>query len=199
MSFFFVPAVIIMLYVSAAFYLLKSKSYSSSYIAAAIGRHKKKLSIMNVVGFLVFDRSIIALLIYRVNYRIGNPIIGRFLTNLALFFTGIEIYFNAKIGYRVQVWHGQGIVIGRNAVIGNDCLILHQVTFGSGFVVLGDRVKVGAGAKILGSIHIADDCVIGANAVVTRSLPPRTLVTLALEEQSIPEGRETFFGTKSRC
>lgn len=192
----FIVGCIVALYLAVISYLLGSSSYSNSYVAAAIKRHGKKFSAFNIFGLLVFDRSIMALMAYRLNYRIANPLVGRIITNAVFFLTGIEIYYNAKIGFRTQIWHGQGTVIGQNAIIGDDCLILHQVTLGSGFVVLGDRVKVGAGAKILGSISIADDCVVGANAVVTRSLPHRTMVTLTMHEQLLCEGREIAFGTK---
>lgn len=185
-----IPALII--------YLTKSKSYSNSYITAALKRRNKEVNLLNTAMLLLIDRSLAALLIYRLNNRINNALIGRIITNIGFLLTGVEIYFNAKIGYRVQIWHGQGTVIGQNAVIGNDCLILHQVTLGSGFVVLGERIKVGAGAKILGSIYISDDCIIGANAVITEDLPPKTLATTQIQISQIENIKKISFGTKHK-
>jgi len=187
---------VILILASILFYLQFSRSYSNSYICAALGRHNKKITLINIAALILMDRAIVALLFYRANFRINSFLIGRVITNITFLITGIEIYYNAKIGYRVQIWHGQGTVIGKNAVIGDDCLILHQVTLGSGFVVLGDRVKVGAGAKILGSIFVQSDSVVGANAVVTRNIAPRTIVTTTQKFEAMSDDYVVIFGTK---
>lgn len=96
-------------------------------------------------------------------------------------FYGIELPFEAKIGRRVVIYHQSGIVIHGNSVIGDDCIIRQGVTLGirkmselGSAPVLGNGVDIGAGAKILGSIHIGDNAKIGANAVVLQSIPARS-------------------------
>jgi serine O-acetyltransferase len=111
--------------------------------------------------------------------RSGRSQLARGVALLNRVLTGVEIRPGAAIGPRLSIEHGHGIVITSTARIGADCLLLQQVTLGqvrygellSG-PVLGDRVKVFAGAKILGDIHIGDDAVIGANAVVLEDVAP---------------------------
>ncbi|WP_201349522.1 serine O-acetyltransferase [Neptunomonas japonica] len=138
----------------------------------------------------------LALFLYRLNYRLSKPLIGRVITNLGYFLTGIEIYYNAKIGEKVQIWHGQGTVIGQNSVIGEGCLILHQVTLGSGFVVIESGVKIGCGAKILGNVTIGKSSVISANAVVTKNIDKRSLVKSNGDVVILELEKEVVFGTK---
>ena len=116
--------------------------------------------------------------------------------------TGIELPCEATLGRRFRIDHFGGIVISGDAVFGDDCVIRNGVTVGlkhtgqRGAPVLGDRVDVGAGAKILGAIQIGDDVLIGANAVVltdvpsnciavgvpARVLPRKTAATATIEE-----------------
>lgn len=93
---------------------------------------------------------------------------------------GIEVPYSSTIGQRVVIEHQGGIVIHGNAVIGNDCIIRQGVTLGNRSLdtpfdapVLGERVNVGAGAKLLGKLHIGDDASIGANAVVLKDVPAK--------------------------
>ena len=83
--------------------------------------------------------------------------------------TGAEIPLNSQIGGGLLIPHPNGIVIHPGAVIGPNCLILQQVTIGTGrggVPNIGGHVDIGAGAKILGGVHIGDHARIGANAVV---------------------------------
>jgi serine O-acetyltransferase len=86
--------------------------------------------------------------------------------------TGIELPCEVTLGRRFRIDHFGGIIISGDAVFGDDCVVRNGVTVGlkntgfRGSPVLGNRVDIGAGAKILGAIHIGDDVVIGANAVV---------------------------------
>jgi serine O-acetyltransferase len=105
------------------------------------------------------------------------------LSQLVRGFTGIEIHPGARIGQRLFLDHGMGIVIGETAEIGDDCLIYHGVTLGGTgketakrHPTLGNRVVVGAGAKILGNITVGDGARIGANSVVLRDVPPGATV-----------------------
>jgi serine O-acetyltransferase len=125
-----------------------------------------------------------AMLLYRVAhlfYGLRLYFIARLFCELARLFTGIEIHPGAKIGKRLVIDHGMGVVIGETAEIGDDCLIYHGVTLGGTDTkpvkrhpTLGNRVVVGAGAKILGPITLADDCKVGGNAVVVKSFPAGT-------------------------
>jgi serine O-acetyltransferase len=89
--------------------------------------------------------------------------------------TGADIPLNCKIGGGLLIPHPNGIVIHPQATIGVNCLIFQQVTIGArgqeGLPVIGGHVDVGAGAKILGNLTIGDHARIGANAVVTKSVP----------------------------
>ncbi len=117
-----------------------------------------------------------------VNYRIANFLFRHnlvFLPKLLMFFarsfTGIEIHPGATIGKNFFIDHGFGVVIGETAVIGDDVTMYQGVTLGGTGKESGDRhpkigngVVIGAGAKILGNIKIADNTMIGANAVVLK-------------------------------
>lgn len=92
--------------------------------------------------------------------------------------SGITIGVSAKIGRRLTIEHSGAIVVHGNAQIGDDCVIRQGVTIGNrrmddpfGAPVIGHRVNIGAGAKILGRVTIGDDAEIGANAVVVKDVP----------------------------
>lgn len=105
-------------------------------------------------------------------------IVSRLLSNLVRFFTGIEIHPGARIGKRFFIDHGSGVVIGETAEIGDDVMIYHTVTLGGKSLeqvkrhpTVGNRVVIGAGAKLIGAITVGDDVTIGANTVVTKDVP----------------------------
>src|SRR3954449_3006470 len=98
--------------------------------------------------------------------------------------TGIEIHPGATIGRRFFIDHGMGVVIGETAEIGDDVMVYHGVTLGGRTLkqvkrhpTIGNRVTIGAGAKVLGPLHIGDDSAIGANSVVTRDVPAESIAT----------------------
>ncbi len=108
---------------------------------------------------------------------------GRLLSQAVRSITGIEIHPGAMIGQGLFIDHGMGVVIGETAEIGEDVTLYHGVTLGGTSLekgkrhpTLGDRVVVGAGAKILGAITIGSDTRIGANAVVVKSVPDNSVV-----------------------
>ncbi len=127
-----------------------------------------------------------AVWLYRVAHRLwrsGLKLPARWLSHLARWLTGIEIHPAAKIGPRLFIDHGMGVVIGETAEIGADVTIYHGVTLGGVSLepgkrhpTIGDRVVIGAGAKILGAITIGDDTRIGANAVVVKDVGPDMVV-----------------------
>jgi serine O-acetyltransferase len=108
---------------------------------------------------------------------------SRWLSQMARWLTGIEIHPGATIGQGFFIDHGMGVVIGETAEIGRDVTLYHGVTLGGTSLnkgkrhpTIGDRVVIGAGAKVLGAITIGDDSRIGANAVVVKSVPQNSVV-----------------------
>ena len=99
--------------------------------------------------------------------------------------TGIEIHPGATIGRRFFIDHGMGVVIGETAEIGDDVMLYHGVTLGGRSLArgtkrhptVGDRVTIGAGARVLGDIEIGDDVQIGANSVVVKPVPAGAVAT----------------------
>src|SRR3954454_12339530 len=100
---------------------------------------------------------------------------ARFTAHIARWLTGVEIHPGARIGRRLVIDHGMGVVIGETAEVGDDVLLYQGVTLGGVSLdqhkrhpTLGNRVVVGAGAKVLGPIQVGDDARVGAGSVVTR-------------------------------
>ena len=103
---------------------------------------------------------------------------ARIISSFARFLTGVDIHPAARIGRRLFIDHATGLVIGETAEIGDDVTLYHGVTLGGTSTqkgkrhpTLGNRVIVGAGAKLLGPIEIGDDARIGSNAVVLKAVP----------------------------
>ncbi len=127
-----------------------------------------------------------AIWIHRISHWLwsrGLKLAARWLSQLARGLTGIEIHPGAKIGQRVFIDHGMGVVIGETAEVGDDVTLYHGVTLGGTSLnkgkrhpTIGDRVTIGAGAKVLGNITIGADSRIGANAVVVKSVPENAVV-----------------------
>ena len=119
--------------------------------------------------------------IHRLSHRLWKwnlKWLGRFVSHIARWLTGIEIHPAAVIGRRFFIDHGMGVVIGETAQIGDDVTLYHGVTLGGTtwnkgkrHPTLGNGVVAGAGAKILGPIFIGDNTKIGSNAVVVRDVP----------------------------
>lgn len=108
---------------------------------------------------------------------------ARYLSQVMRWLTGIEIHPGACIGQGFFIDHGMGVVIGETAEVGTEVTLYHGVTLGGTSLAkgkrhptLGDRVVVGAGAKVLGAITIGNDSRIGANAVVVKPVPPNSVV-----------------------
>jgi serine O-acetyltransferase len=123
-----------------------------------------------------------AVLLHRLNHFIwglGLRGLARFTANIMRFLTGVEIHPAARIGRRLFIDHGTGVVIGQTAVIGDDVTIYHGVTLGGKgrdkpvkrHPTLGDHVVIGAGAQVLGDILIGTGATVAANAVVLKDVP----------------------------
>ncbi|MBS6599467.1 MAG: serine O-acetyltransferase EpsC [Clostridium sp.] len=131
--------------------------------------------------FLLYP-CIHALIAYRIAhffYKHKWFFIARVISQLARFFTGIEIHPGAKIGKGLFIDHGMGVVIGETTEIGDDVMLYHGVTLGGTgkdkgkrHPTVGNGVLIGAGAKVLGPITIGDNAKIGSNAVVLKDVPP---------------------------
>ena len=119
---------------------------------------------------------------------------ARWLSTLTRALTGVEIHPGARIGPRLFIDHGMGVVIGETAEIGADVTLYHGVTLGGTSLehgkrhpTLGDSVVVGAGAKILGAIEVGACSRIGANAVVVKPVPANSVV-VGVPGEIIPRG-----------
>lgn len=109
--------------------------------------------------------------------------LARLISQISRHITGIEIHPGAKIGKRLFIDHGMGIVIGETATIGDDCTIYHNATLGGTgkdkkkrHPDVGNNVMIGTGAKILGPIRIGNNVKIGANSVVLKNVPDNATV-----------------------
>jgi serine O-acetyltransferase len=134
----------------------------------------------------------------------GLPWLGRFISNLNRWLTGIEIHPAVVIGRRVFIDHGMGVVIGETAEIGDDCTIYQGVTLGGTSLyrgakrhpTLGKGVVVSAGAKVLGGFTVGDGARVGSNSVVLKAVPAGATVVGVpgrLLEQSAADQEKAHF------
>ena len=133
--------------------------------------------------FLLYP-SVTALFWHRVAHKLYNiklRFLARMISQLARFFTGIEIHPGAKIKKGCFIDHGMGVIIGETAEIGENCTIYQGVTLGGTgkdvgkrHPTLGNNVMVGSGAKVLGPFTVGDNSKIAANAVVLSPVPPNS-------------------------
>ena len=116
--------------------------------------------------------------------KLGWRLVGRLLSQWSRFWTGIDIHPSAKIGRRVFIDHGMGVVIGATAIVGDDVLMYHGVTLGGKTLkrgvkrhpTIGNNVVLGANAIVLGDIVVGEGSQVGAGAIVTKSVKPGTVV-----------------------
>lgn len=127
-----------------------------------------------------------AIIAYRLAHKFhswGLKLLARMISYLTRIITGIEIHPAAQIGRRFFIDHGEGVVIGETTIIGDDVLLYQQVTLGGTgndhgkrHPTIGNHVIIGAGAKVLGDIIIADHVRIGAGSVVIEDVPSHSTV-----------------------
>ena len=135
----------------------------------------------NIFEVIILYPGFHILLFYRFSnflYKHKLLFFARLISQIGRFFTGIEIHPGAKIGRRLFIDHGMGIVIGETATVGDDCLIYHNSTLGGTgkdknkrHPDIGNNVMVGAGSKILGPIKVGNNVKIGANSIVLKDVP----------------------------
>lgn len=137
----------------------------------------------NIFEVIFCYPSLKAIIYHRIShwlYKMGRFVLARIISQHARRVTGIEIHPGAKIGRRLFIDHGMGVVIGETAEIGDNVTIYHGVTLGGTggdpnakrHPTVEDNVMIGAGAKILGPVTIGRNAKIGANAVVLDNIPP---------------------------
>ena len=148
-----------------------------------------------------------AILIHRFSHWCwthGLRWLGRFSSNIGRWLTGIEIHPAVRIGRRVFIDHGMGVVVGETAEIGDDCTIYQGVTLGGTSLyrgtkrhpTLGKGVVVSAGAKVLGGFTVGDGARVGSNAVVLKEVPAGATVVGVpgrLVEQSVADKEKAHF------
>ena len=153
--------------------MLKAIQYVKEDLQTAIKRDPAARNKLEV--FLTYP-GVHAIWNYRISHwlwRKKMKLIARIFSNRARRRTGIEIHPGAKIGRRFFIDHGIGVVIGETTEIGDDVMLYHNVTLGARrfatgkrHPTIGNRVIIGAGAKILGPVNIADDARVSYNSVV---------------------------------
>jgi serine O-acetyltransferase len=156
-----------------------------STVRADVARLREEDAGLRVLLRGIVSQGFQALVVYRIfrwlyERRIPTQPIRFFVERFAEIVTGISIPAQARVGKGLRIHHFGGIIIHSETVIGECCTIYHGVTLGDrggwgGAPRIGNHVMIGAGAKILGAVIVGDDCRIGANAVVTTSIPPRCL------------------------
>src|SRR5208282_1914097 len=123
---------------------------------------------------------------HRVNHWLWNHrffLLARLLSQVSRFLTGTEIHPGARLGRRLFIDHGMGVVIGETATVGDDVTLYQGVTLGGTGKEKGKRhptlrnnVVVGGGAKILGNITVGENCRVGAGSVVLRDVPDNSTI-----------------------
>jgi len=160
-----------------------------------------------------------ALIVYRISHALWRHnwfLLARFISQMGRLFTGVEIHPGAKIGRKLVIDHGHGLVIGETSEIGEDVTLYHGVTLGGiapsvdshaqknvkRHPTLQDEVIVGSGAQILGPVIIGKGARVGANAVVTKDVPAGVTATgvpahVVMPKDRTEAGRFWAYGTPS--
>ena len=167
-------------------FILKIIILSIVFYGEIRAAQKKDPAAKGFLEVLLLYQGLHALIYHRIAhffYRLHFFFLARFISQLARYFTGIEIHPGANIGKYLFIDHGMGVVIGETAIIGDGVLLYQGVTLGGTGLekgkrhpTIGNNVVIGAGAKVLGNITIGDNSYIGANAVVIKDVPANSTV-----------------------
>mgnify|MGYP001233089219 CR=1 FL=1 len=154
---------------------------------------KRDPAAKSILGIILTYPGVKAVFMHKISrffHLAGFELLARIISQVTRFFTGVEIHPGAKIGKNLFIDHGMGVVIGETSEIGNNVTIYHNVTLGGiapsintndqrntkRHPTLEDNVVVGSGAQILGPIIIGKNSLIGANAVVTKNVPEKSIM-----------------------
>ena len=182
-----------------ALYARRARSRIVDDLDAAIARDPAASSRLDLA---LNSPGLHAIWVYRLAHRLwlrggAAKLVARVLMTAARSLTGVEIHPGATIGRRFFIDHGMGVVIGETAEVGDDVMLYHGVTLGGRSLqkvkrhpTVGSRVTVGAGARILGPVHIGDDVQIGANSVVVKDVPAGAVATGIPAVVRFPQGRD---------
>ena len=149
---------------------------------------KRDPAAKSVIGIILTYPGVKAVFFHKVSHFFhlaGFELIGRIISQITRFFTGVEIHPGAKIGKNLFIDHGMGVVIGETSEIGNNVTIYHAVTLGGSspsidserqrhekrHPTIGDDVVIGSGAQIIGPVKVGNNARIAANAVVVKDVP----------------------------
>lgn len=144
---------------------------------------QRQPTLKNILWLVGGIDAFLVLLLFRIRkfcaqYRI--PIIGRFLRAIQQIFYSIELGVDIELGPGVYFIHSVGTVVGSGAILHEGCVLYGNNTVGASHEkespVIGPRVKIGAGARVLGEITLGEKTVVGANAVVTKSFGPQLVI-----------------------
>lgn len=179
-------ALLTILIILIAFFIVKLIAYRIFFwdeVNAALERDPAATSALLVIFTYPGVHAFCYYRLARAFYLAGFRFLGRVISQFGRFMTGIEIHPAAKIGAGLFIDHGMGVVIGETAVLGKNVTLFQGVTLGGTgkqkgkrHPTLGSHVVVGAGAKVLGNIHVGDRATIGANAVVVKDVPSHSTV-----------------------
>ncbi len=139
----------------------------------------------------IMNRGMQALVLYRVSHalwRRGVPLLPMLLTRLCQHLYAVDIAYEAHLGPGMVIVHGFGLVVGNQTRLEGQCILFHGVTFGDrgsewvgasvpdGHPTVGLDCMFGAGAKVLGPLRVGANCIVGANSVVLKDVPPNSVV-----------------------
>jgi serine O-acetyltransferase len=153
------------------------------YIASISRRDPAARSTLEILTSYPGIQAVAIHRLSHVIWRIRLRLLARWVSQFGRWMTGVEIHPGARIGRRLFIDHGMGVVIGETAEIGDDVTLYHGVTLGGTswnrekrHPTLGNNVVVGAGAQVLGPIMVGDGARIGSNSVVVKDVPPDATV-----------------------
>ena len=149
---------------------------------------KRDPAAKSIIGIILTYPGVKAVFLHKVSHFFhlaGFELIGRIISQITRFFTGVEIHPGAKIGKNLFIDHGMGVVIGETSEIGDNVTIYHAVTLGGSspsidserqrhekrHPTIGDDVVIGSGAQIIGPVRVGNNVRIAANAVVVKDVP----------------------------
>lgn len=181
------PAIIIaIIVILAVIFAVKVILISVFFYREIKQAQQKDPAAKSFLEIVLLYQGLHALIIYRIAHFLYGArlfFLARWMSQMARFFTGIEIHPGAKIGHGLFIDHGMGVVIGETSIIGDNVLLYQGVTLGGTGLekgkrhpTIGNNVVIGTGAKVLGNITIGDNSYIGANAVVIKDVPANSTV-----------------------